>query len=218
MKIGIIGAGKLGTTLARRAVNAGHDVVIAGRPGAAQTALVVEVMIPGATALPVTDWEDLDVAILAVPFSIALTIPMPLQPGTVVIDPTNHWAPVDGDLSDVAHRSTSEALAARHPQLQWVKSLNQLGYHDLEDETIGIAERPAMGIASDSAEAAHTASVLIASLGLDPVVIGPLSTGTLLEPGGPAFGTTLSNAELSTLLHPAEQAERSRGDVAEHVG
>ncbi|WP_181139373.1 hypothetical protein [Streptomyces sp. Ru72] len=52
---------------------------------------------------------------------------------------------------------------------------------------------------TDSADAGRTVSAFLASLGLDPVVIGPMSAGTLLEPGGPAFGTTLSGAELTAL-------------------
>jgi predicted dinucleotide-binding enzyme len=193
VRIGIAGAGKLGTTLARRAVAAGHDVLVAGRPGAPHTALVVEVMVPGATAADLATWGEVDLAVLAVPFSTALTIDLPLPAGTIVIDPANHWEPVDGDLPDLGPLTTSEAIGRRHPTLRWVKSLNQLGYHDLEGET-GVT-RPAMGIATDHDDAAAVVAAFVESLGLTPVIVGPLRAGSLLEPGGQVFGSPMTGEE-----------------------
>lgn len=185
MRIGIIGAGKLGTAIARRAVAAGHEVLIAGRPGAVGTDLVIEVMVPGATPAPVTEWDAVDLAILAVPFSTALTLDLPLRPGTIVIDPTNHWEPVDGPRPDLDGLSTSEAIAANHPALVWVKTLNQIGYHDLDESP----ERPQdMDVATDSADAARTVASFLRTIGLAPTVIGSLADGSLLEPGGERFG------------------------------
>ena len=100
MNVGIVGAGKLGSALARRSLNAGHEVLVATRPGSVQSTLVVEVMAPGAVAAPVHRWGWVDLAVLAVPFHIALTIDLPLPERTVVIDPTNHWEPVDGPLAE----------------------------------------------------------------------------------------------------------------------
>lgn len=185
MKVGVIGAGKLGTAVARRAVSAGHHVFVAGRPGAVGTDLVIEVMAPGATALPLAQWPAVDEAILCVPFSIALGIDLPLPSGTIVIDPTNHWEPVDGPLPDLNGLTTSEALAAQHADLIWVKSLNQIGYHDLEDIP---SEPQAIALASDSEEAAQTVSDFLATIGLAPTIVGRLSDGVQLEPGGVRFG------------------------------
>lgn len=188
MRVGIVGAGKLGSALARRSLAVGHDVLIATRPGAVQSALVVEVMAPGAAAVPVREWGPVEVAVLTVPFHVALNIDLPLPEGTVMIDPTNRWEPVDGPLPDLGRLSTSEAIAARHLGLRWVKTLNQLGYHDLDDAT-DLAGVP-MHYATDHDPAADTVADYLESLGLDPVYLGPLAAGIDLEPGSTLFHTT----------------------------
>lgn len=207
MRIGVIGAGKLGTVLARRAVGAGHEVVIAGRPGARQTALMVEVMAPGATPLPVEDWPPVDIAILAVPLNVALRFDLPLPAGTAIVDATNHWPPVDGDLPELHGRSSSEAVAERHAHLRWVKSLNHLGYHDYEADPAETPFPPAIGVASDDPAAASAAAELIDSLGFDPVRVGSLSRGRLLETGGPVFSGPLHAERLRAIAAAADAAQ-----------
>jgi predicted dinucleotide-binding enzyme len=199
MRVGIIGAGKLGTALGRRAIASGHEVTLAGRPGASQTQLVVEIMVPGARAVEIANWGPVDLAVLAVPFSVALDIDLPLPAHTVLIDPTNHWEPVDGPLPDLHGLTTSEATARRHPQLRWVKSLNQLGYHELEDDALLPDVQPVMGLATDFPEAAAIAAEFIRSLGMAPVWVGSLASGRLLEPGGPVFGHPVSEGQLRQL-------------------
>ena len=188
MRVGIVGAGKLGTALARRSLTAGHEVLLATRPGARDPDLVVEVMAPGAVASPVHEWGAVDLAILAVPFHIALAIDLPLPQGTVVVDPTNPWESVDGPLPDTGRLSTSELTAARHPGMRWVKSLNQLGYHDLDDLT-DLAGLP-MRYATDDETAADTVAHYLESLGLRPISAGPLAAGASFEPGSDLFDAT----------------------------
>lgn len=228
MKVGIVGAGKFGTALGRRAVAAGHEVLVAGRPGAPGTALVLDVMVPGALATPVSEWTGVDVAVLAVPLSVALRIDLPMPAGTVVVDATNHWPPVDGDLPELAGRNSTQAVAERHPTLRWAKSLNHMGYHDLEEDRVGTSRvpTPAIGIASDDSTATATAADLIASLGFEPVLVGPLSAGALLEAGGPLFGTVMDAHQMRVVLQdvsrtgdapvahrprPARSGSRARG-------
>lgn len=194
MNVGIVGIGKLGSVLGRRAVAAGHRVVLAGRPGAEMTDLVAAVMVPGAEVAPVPDWPGVDVAVLAVPLSVAVGMDLPLPDGTVVIDATNHWTAVDGEPT--AHGTpTSVRVAAAHPRLRWVKALNHLGYHDLEDLPEQAEPAIAAGIAADDADAAATAAAFIASLGLGPVLVGGLADSGILEEGGPVFGMPLTRAQ-----------------------
>ena len=188
MKVGIVGAGKLGTALARRSVAKGHEVLLATRPGTRDPGLVVEVMAPGSVALPAQQWGTVDLAVLAVPFHVALTVDLPLPRGTVVIDPTNHWEPVDGPAPDLGGRGTTEAIAAGHPGLLWVKSLNQLGYHDLDDLT-DLAGLP-MRYATDHDAARDTVADYLSSLGLRPIHTGPLASGAAFEPGTAVFDAT----------------------------
>ncbi len=218
MNVGIIGIGKLGSVLGRRAVAAGHRVIVAGRPGAAMTELVAAVMVPGAELAPVSEWPPVDVAVLAVPLSIAVGMDLPLPDGTVVIDATNHWTPVDGDpVADGIPSSVRVANA--HPRLRWVKALNHLGYHDLED----LPEEPdppiAAGIAADDADAAAVAAAFVASLGLDPVPAGTLADSRMLEEGGPVFGTPLTRAQWERNVPasvPQLQQQPARGGDQDH--
>lgn len=194
MNVGIIGIGKLGSALGRRAVAAGHRVILAGRPGAAMTGLVAEVMVPGAEVAPVPEWPPVDVAVLAVPLSVAVVMDLPLPDGTVVIDATNHWTPVDGEPA-AGGTPSSVRVANAHPRLRWVKALNHLGYHDLEDLP-GEPHPPiAAGIAADDDDAAAVAAAFVASLGLDPVPAGTLAGSRMLEEGGPVFGSPMTRAQ-----------------------
>src|SRR4029453_18518323 len=100
--IGIFGAGKVGTALARLLVAAGYDVLITG--SARQTALdlLVSVGAPGARVVPPADLVALaDVIIVAVPFGKADSVPWEDFGGHIVVDAMNYWPPVDGHIAAV---------------------------------------------------------------------------------------------------------------------
>ncbi|WP_164863584.1 NADPH-dependent F420 reductase [Agromyces sp. LHK192] len=205
--VGIFGAGKVGTALARLLLASGHRVLIAGSPRQTALSLVVDVVAPGAeVATPEALVEASDVVILAVPFGKVATVPWPLFDGRVVVDATNYWPPIDGNLPQVDDdpRSTSEINAARNPAAHVVKSLNHLGYHDMEDDSMpaGSRLRRALAVVGDDDHARHVLAAIIDAIGFDPVDGGALSHGVALEPGHPAFGQALSAAELGVLLTP----------------
>lgn len=206
--IGIFGAGKVGTALARLLVGSGHEVLISGSPRQTALDLLVSVIAPGArVATPAELVEASDVIIVAVPFGKAGTVPWNDFGGRIVVDAMNYWPPVDGHLADVDadERSTSELNAARNSLARVVKSLNHVGYHEMEDDSMdaGSPLRRAMAVVGDDEDARAVIARLIDDIGFDAVDGGGLANGRVLEPGHPAFGRELSAGELAGLLTPA---------------
>jgi 8-hydroxy-5-deazaflavin:NADPH oxidoreductase len=205
LELGIVGAGKFGTTLARAAVAAGYDVAISGSGPAAEIALAVAVLVPGARAATTEEVaQHADIVVLAVPTHRFRELPPELFAGKILVDAMNHWQPVDGDDRELTTSSTgtSTVVQERFPEARVVKSLNQLGYHQLEENRRGegAPDRIALGAAGDDAEAVGRVMRLIDRLGFDAVDAGPLENGVALEPDGSPVAVTYSADELSRLL------------------
>ncbi|RJU02399.1 NADP oxidoreductase [Arthrobacter frigidicola] len=190
--IAVLGVGRVGAAVARTALRGGYDVRVAGSGAAGDIALLAEIVIPGARAMTAeAAVEEADIVILAVPLGKYRTVdPGPLA-GKVVVDAMNYWAPVDGTIAEFEDsRRTSSEIVARHLSgARLVKTLNHIGYHDLEDHRTppGTPGRRALGIASDDEYAARTVMDLIDRFGYDPVYAGPLSTGAAFQPGTEIF-------------------------------
>ena len=207
--IGIFGAGKVGTALARLLVASGYDVLITGSPRQTALDLLVSVVAPGARVVTPAELVDAsDVIIVAVPFGKAGTVPWADFGGKVVVDAMNYWPPVDGHIAaiDDDERSTTEINAARNPLARVVKSFNHIGYHEMEDDSMdaGSPLRRAIAVVGDDDGARAVIAGIIDDIGFDAVDGGSLANGRALEPGHPAFGRELSASELSRLLSPAE--------------
>lgn len=202
--IGIVGAGKLGITLAQLARKAGYEVYISGSRKPSKIELSVQVLAPGAHAVTTSEVARVsDIVILAIPLGKFHTLNPSDFMGKLVVDAMNYWWEVDGPRSDsVAEDTTSsEAVQSHLPQARIVKALNHMGYHDLNDETrpADTPERKAIAVAGDDQADIDTVSRLINTLGFDALTIGALSNGALLEPGHPAFGANVTLHELARL-------------------
>jgi predicted dinucleotide-binding enzyme len=189
LRLGIVGAGKLGTTLARAALAAGYDVVISGSGPADAIALVVDVLAAGARAATTEEVvRHADIIVLAVPTHRFRELPPDLFAGKILIDAMNYWEPVDGTDDELAAApdGTSMVVQQRFSSARVVKSLNQLGYHELDDlrRPRGARDRIAIAAAGDDPAAVRAVLRLIERLGFDAVDAGALENSRALEPDG----------------------------------
>jgi 8-hydroxy-5-deazaflavin:NADPH oxidoreductase len=205
LRLGIVGAGKFGTTLARAATAAGYDVAISASGPADDIELTVDVLAPGARAATTEEVvRHADIIVLAVPTHRFRELPSDLFADKIVVDAMNYWAPVDGEDAELtgAADGTSTIVQARFPSARVVKSLNQLGYHQFEDtrRSRGASDRIAMGAAGDDRLAVRKVMRLLDRLGFDPVDAGPLRNGLALEPDGSPVAPTYTAGELAKLV------------------
>jgi 8-hydroxy-5-deazaflavin:NADPH oxidoreductase len=201
-RLGIVGAGKFGTTLARAAVAASYDVTISGSGPSDNIALTIDVLAPGARAATTDDVvRHANAIVLAVPTHRFRELPPDLFAGKILVDATNYWPPVDGDDPELADapEGTSAIVQQHFPSARLVKSLNQLGYHQLEENQRphGAPNRIAIGAAGDDQLAVRTVMRLLDQLGFDPVDAGPLKNGVALEPDGSPIATTYNAEQLA---------------------
>jgi predicted dinucleotide-binding enzyme len=209
MRIGIVGAGMIGGTLARLWVDAGHEVRLASRHPRNLDSLVKSL---GARASAGTA-EDAasygDVVMLTVPLAalpeLAPTL-APLLKAKVVLDTCNAYDKRDGDAAREAKRhpgGTAAWAAAMFPGSRWVKAFNTVYFKVLEREAHREGDRVGIPLASDDPAALDTAEMLTREAGFDPVIVGALNRGQEFEPDTRTYNTGMSGKELRAVFQPA---------------
>lgn len=203
--IGVLGAGRVGTAIARRSLASGHRVLIAASGSASDIELLVDIVAPGAHARATAGVaEEADLVVLALPFHKHRTLNPDLLAGHLVVDAMNHWAPIDGTIPEIDDnsRGTSEIVQAYLQDATLVKTFNHIGYHEIESDGLptGSPGRRALALAGDDADARLRVADVVDRLGFDPVDAGPLSAGRLLEPSTPIFNGTFTRRELIDAL------------------
>ena len=204
-RLGIVGAGKAGTAIARAAVAGGYDVAISGSGSAERIELIVDVLAPGARALStdvVVKYAGL--IVLAIPMHRFRELRRDLFAGKILVDAMNYWDEIDGVDGPfaTAPAGTSTLVQDWFSSARVVKSLNHLGYFKFEKSRRlrGAPDRIAMAAAGDDPAAVAVVLRLIDSLGFDAVNAGNLEAGLALQPGGPIFGAGHNAKELLKLL------------------
>lgn len=190
MKIAVLGAGHVGPVLARLALAAGYEVAIAGSGDPSRIEMITDFLAPGAVATSAADAvADAGLVVLAIPWHRFASVEPGMFAGKVVIDSMNHWPPAETPLG------TSKEVAARLVGAHVVKTLNHVAYQDMEP-----AAGRAVGYAGDSPAALGAVADFLARLGFDPVPVGPLAAGRLLEPGSPLFGVAATRQEFENFV------------------
>jgi len=200
-RIAVLGAGHTGPVIARLAVEAGYPVSIAASGAPEDIELITTVLAPGAQPRWNADAvRDADVVVLAIPLHRFATVDPALLAGKVVVDTMNYWPPVDGrqPMFDDDHgRGSSEIVQQRLAGSTVVKTLNHIGYHDLDADRhpAGSPRRRALGVAGGEPGAVDTVAEIVERIGYDAVRLAGLRAGRILQPGGPVFGVALNRTD-----------------------
>ena len=188
MDVGIIGAGRLGQAMARTALRAGRQVVLANSRGPESLASVVSTLGEGASAGTVDAAAGADIVVIAVPWPRVPEAVQGLQwDGRIVIDATN-----DFDPSDLKGSTSSQVLADLVPGARVVKAANTLGAAVLGSNPHEAGGRRVIFLSGGDAEAKSEVSTLFEDAGFVAIDLGGLvSGGALQQLGGPLSGVNL---------------------------
>ncbi len=202
MKIGIIGAGHIGGTLAAKLAAAGHDIALANAHGPHSLEARVASLGPNARALTVDEAARYgDVVIVSIPLGQYRTVPPEPVRGKIVVDTDNYYPQRDGHFPELDDdRLTSSELLQEHlPQARLVKAFNAVRWDVLADEgrPRGAGGRLAVPLAGDDTEAKRAVATLIDEIGFDPVDVGSLAQGgRKIQPGAPVYVAHLTASEM----------------------
>ena len=206
MRIGVIGSGMIGSTLAELWVKAGHDVRLSSRHPDDLKALADKLGPRTTVGTPADAAQFGRVVLLAVPVKaireIVADVGEALR-GKVVLDAGNAYEQRDGAAArDAAKHSRGSAgwAASQFPETQWVKAFNTVNFKLLASQAHRQGDRIGIPLASDDAEALALAAQLARDAGFDPVVVGGLERGKEFEPDSTPYNTGMSGPDLRKLF------------------
>lgn len=225
--IGLIGSGHIGSTVARLAIDAGHDVVLSNSRGPETLVDLVSELGDRARAATAAEAAEAgDIVVVTVPLKAYRDIPVEPLRGKTVIDTNNYYPDRDGHIAELDDESTttSELLQAHLPESHVVKTFNNIFFAHLASlaRPAGDPDRSTLAIAGDDPDAKHTVTDLLDSLGYDALDVGPLSEGwryqrdtaayvhPYAQPGAEDFATGTRQATAGELREALDAAVRYR--------
>ena len=206
MKIGIIGAGHIGGTLARLFVRIGHQLAIGNSRGPDTVDELVSELGERAQAMTASDAARFgDLVVVSVPFGRYRELPSTGLDDKVVIDTNNYYPQRDGRFEELdSDRTTSSELLQQHlPDTRVVKAFNAIYWEHLRDfgRPAGDPARTGIPISGDDEHAKRTVAQLIDQIGFDAVDAGTLAEGGRKhQPGSPVYAADLPTDELRARL------------------
>jgi 8-hydroxy-5-deazaflavin:NADPH oxidoreductase len=204
--IGLIGAGHIGSQVARLAVANGYDVVISNSRGPETlNDLVAELGPRARAATPLEAARTGDIVVVTIPLKQYRSVPVEPLAGKIVIDTNNYYPERDGQIPELDNESTttSELLQAHLPTSKVVKAFNHIYAAQLttDGRPAGAKDRRALVIAGDDGDAKATVTRMLDQFGFDVVDAGPLKEGWRIQRDTPGYG-------------PRRNAEDLRRDLA----
>jgi predicted dinucleotide-binding enzyme len=204
--IGFIGAGHIGSQVARLAIASGYDVVLSNSRGPETLSdLVAELGPKARAATPEEAGRAGDLVVVSVPLKAWRSVPVEPLKGKIVIDTNNYYPERDGHIKELDDESTttSELLQRHLRQSKVVKCFNHIYAAELttHGSPTGTPNRRALVIAGDDAEAKAVVTRLLDQFGFDTVDAGPLEEGWRIQRDTPGYG-------------PRRNAEELRRDLA----
>ncbi len=208
--IGLIGAGHIGSQLARLAVKHGYDVVLSNSRGPETLKDLVAELGPHARAATPADAAAAgDVVVVTIPLKNISQVPVEPLAGKIVIDTNNYYPQRDGHIAELDNETiTTSELVQRHlSKSKVVKAFNHIYAHELtiHGQPAGTKNRRALAIAGDDAEAKRVVAELIDKFGFDVVDIGPLSESWRIQRDTSGYGPRRTAEELKRDLAAAQR-------------
>jgi 8-hydroxy-5-deazaflavin:NADPH oxidoreductase len=212
--IGLIGAGHIGSQLARLAVRHGYNVVISNSRGPQSLAALVAELGPKArAATPAEAAEAGDIVVVTVPLKRYRAVPVEPLANKVVIDTNNYYPERDGHIAalDSESTTTSELLQAHLATSKVVKAFNHIYAAALttDGQPNGTSNRRALAIAGNDAAAKDTVAKLIDEFGFDTVDIGALKESWRIQRDAPGYGPRRTASQLREDLAAAKRPPAS---------
>jgi predicted dinucleotide-binding enzyme len=214
-KIGIVGAGRIGGTLGILLARAGYEVLFSSRHPETLKGLV-QTAGPKACAGNVGEAIAFgDVIVLSLPLKALTEFDTETRDalkGKVVIDTSNPYPERDGMIAEKARREpggTGIVVARLLPGARIVRAFNTVYFEDLKKTVNKKGEKIGIPIASDDQEGLAVASELVEKAGLDPVIVGGLSTSKLFDVGTEVYATSASAKEIRGKLKLKSAEQRS---------
>lgn len=204
MKIGIIGAGKIGGALGAHWAKAGHEVFLSSRHPEELQDLAKRLGPKVRAGTPREAAAFGEVILVSVPYAALPQIGQDYAAelkGKVVLDTCNPFPGRDGEMANAA-RAKGAGVASQEflPGTKLVRAFNQLPHGSLVSEAHRTGEKIGIPLAGDDKAALATAAQLVRDAGFEPVIVGPLSSAKKFDAGTQAFGRALTVRELREIL------------------
>jgi len=215
--IGLIGSGHIGSTVARLAVDAGHEVVLSNSRGPETLQDLADDLGPHARAATTSEAAAADLVVLTIPLKSVAQVPVEPLRGRIVIDTSNYYPQRDGQIAalDDLSSTTSQLVQAQLPGSRVVKAFNNINYLHLGSlqRPSGSPERSVLPIAGDDADAKAAVSEFLDSIGYDAYDAGSLADSWRFDVGTPAYGRPYNTDTTGAFPPPVDSGRQATAEV-----